>query len=104
MSVLPPDTETIDFSALVREYTAGSSAAMFLITPVVDEAVLSAAELAARTASGAVVLIYVNCSGRSVELSVSEDKHFLFAEVRGEADTALPDAADKILSEYMQIR
>ena len=104
MSVLPPDTETIDFSALVREYTAGSSAAMFLITPVVDEEILSAAELAARTASGAVVLIYVNCSGRSVELSVSEDKHFLFAEVRGEADTALPDAADKILSEYMQIR
>lgn len=101
MAVLPPDPETIDFTQLVKKYAAVDSAAMFLITPVINEEILTAAEAAAMRIAGTVVLIYVNCTGKSVGDMLSDDRRYLFAEVNGDADKGLPEAADKILADYL---
>lgn len=100
ISVMPPYIETIGMPELIRKWSAGETSAMFIVTPTVNEDTLAAAEAAASRNSGAVVLIYVNCSGNSLRYE-SSDSRFIFVEVLGETESALPAAAEQILEEYL---
>ncbi len=102
MSVLPLKLNTVDFTSLVHMYTSSDTAAMFIITPVLNEGILAAAETAGEQLSGAVVLIYINRTGRSVTLA-DNDHRFIYAEICGDTEDALPAAAEQILSDYMQL-
>lgn len=108
MSVLPfgtpvPDTDMMQFPELIRSYSITDTSALFIITPTVDERIFAAAEDAAARVSGAVVLIYVNCSGKT-ELPVrDENSRFIFAETAAESDSSLSAASEQILSEFLRI-
>lgn len=101
MSVLPPYFDSVGMPELIRRYSIGDTAAMFIITPTADNEIFAAAEAAAARISGAVVLIYVNCTGSLLEYDHSGSR-FIFAEVRGETETALPLAAEQILADYLR--
>ncbi len=103
MSVLPPAPEVIDYTELIKKYAAKEPAAMFLITPVVNKDILAAAEAATHYTAGAVILIYVNCTGKRELTELRDDRRFVFAEVNGDTNDALPDAADKILADYIRL-
>lgn len=103
MSVLPPYMETTELSELIGRYSTGETSAMFLLTACVNEKIFAAAEAAATRISGTVVLIYVNCSGRQENYEQPNNSRFVFAEVSGETDEALPIAAEQILMEHLRI-
>lgn len=103
MSVLPPFTEAIPLCELISRHCSGDTSAMFIVTPSVDEKVFAAAEAAASRIAGAVVLIYVNSSGRKDFSERDENSRFIFAEVSGEPADALPLAAEQILADYTRI-
>lgn len=104
MSVIPPNPETVDFTQLVKKYACGDSAAMFLITPTVDEEILDAAESAAANTTGTVVLIYINCTGKSDYSELRTDRRYVFAEISGETEKTLPDAAEQILADFLRLK
>ncbi len=101
MSGLPFKLNAVDFGELIRTYTSSETAAMFIITPVLNEEIIAAAETAGEQLGGAVVLIYINTTVRSVTLDDS-DRRFIYAELCSDAAAALPAAAEKIMSDYMQ--
>ncbi len=100
ISVLPPYMESISMPELIRKWSVGETSAMFIVTPTANEETLAAAEAAASHSRGAVVLIYVNCSGNSLHYE-SSDSRFIFAEVLGETETALPSTAEQILEKFL---
>lgn len=102
ISVLPIKPQTEDFAALIAKYTSTEPAALIMITPVIDESIIAAAQAAGEHIGGAAVLIYVNCTGKPSEMSA--DEHcFVFAELCGDAQQALPEAAERILEDYLQL-
>ncbi len=103
MSVLPPNFETTEFTELIRKYSVFDAAATFLITPVVNEEIFAAAEAAASRLVGTLVLIYINCKGRSDYAGRDQNSRFVFAEVCGEMEENLPAAAEQILTDYMRL-
>ncbi len=102
MSVLPPYVDCLGFPELIGRYSTGDTSAMFLITPLINEDILAAAETAAAHIQGTVVLIYVNCNGKSDYIR-DENSRFVFAEVSGETAESLPAAAEQILVDYHRI-
>lgn len=103
MSVLPLKLNTVEFPKLIGKYTSSETAAMFIITPVISESILAAAETAGEQLEGAVVLIYVNCTGKSIVLA-DNDHRFVYAELCGDAQSQLPAAAEQILSDYIRLQ
>ncbi len=103
MSVLEPAPEVMEFPQLIDSYAAGSAAAMFLITPVMDEEIIAAAHRAGQRLGGTVVLIYVNCFGRTDFPQPDERSRFVFAQVSGEVNKTLPAAAEQILEDYSRL-
>ncbi len=101
MSVLPIKLDTVPFPELISKHISADAAAMFIVTSVLSEDIIARAELAGTQLNGAVVLIYVNCTGRSVALPPN-DHRFVFAEICGDAQNSLPVAADQILLDYTQ--
>lgn len=103
ISVLPIKPQTEDFAALIAKYTDTEPAALIMITPVISESIIAAAQAAGERLGGAAVLIYVNCTGKPSEMST--DRHcFVFAEICGDAQQALPEAAERILEDYLQLK
>lgn len=102
MSVLPLKVNAYDFAELIQSYTSSDTAAMFIITPILSDSILAAASEAGQQLGGAVVLIYVNRTGRSVTLA--DNDCFIYAELCGDVDAALPEAAEQILSDYVQFQ
>ena len=103
MSVVPPYMETIELPELIGRYSTGDTSAMFILTTEVNEKIFAATEAAAARISGTAVLIYVNCTGKQENYERAENSRFVFAEVSGETDEALPIAAEQILSEHLRI-
>ncbi|MBE6888643.1 MAG: DUF58 domain-containing protein [Ruminococcaceae bacterium] len=101
MSVVPVRTQTADFSRLAEKYSMCGAAAMFLITPVLNEEILLAAEAAGERLSGTVVLVYVNCTGKLCEQQSS--KNFVFAQLCGENENAYGALSEQILNEYAKL-
>jgi len=103
MSVLPHDVAVLDFPELVDKYSVGNAAVLFLITPVVSDAILEAAQRASERMKGAVVLIYANCTGKQESIPEAGERTFIFAEMSGETADSLPVAADRIIAEYSRL-
>ena len=101
MSVLPVRTQTADFLGLTERYSMCGVAALFMITPVINEEILSAAEAAGERISGTVVLIYVNCTGKLCEQQGG--KHFVFAQLCGETENAYGAVSEQIFNEYAKL-
>ncbi|MGN0687219.1 MAG: DUF58 domain-containing protein [Oscillospiraceae bacterium] len=101
MSVLPPAFDVVDYAGLIESYSLESASSLFLITPVINDRITAAARKAAEFLSGAVVLIYVNCSGKPLDFSPAQDSTLIFTQLRGEASEAVPAAAEAILTEYI---
>ncbi len=104
MSVLPPYIDTMEFTELIHRYSVGGTSAMFMITSTLSEDILAAAEAAAERISGAAVLIYVNCNGRSDYPERDENSRFVFAEVSGDSEEALSAAAEQIISDCIRLK
>ncbi len=104
MAVVPPFVEAMPLSELIGQYAAADMTAMFIVTAAVNESVFAAAEAAASRIDGAVVLLYVNCSGRKDYSDRDENSRFIFAEVSGEPAEALPAAAEQILADHDRIK
>ncbi len=103
MSVMPIKLNTVDFSELISKYISTEAAAMFIITSVLNESIISHAEMAGEQLNGAVVLIYVNCSGKSIAMA-KNDHHFVFAEICGDTQNSLPAVTEQILLDYVQLQ
>lgn len=101
MSVVPVRTQTADFSGLAERYSVCGAAALFLITPVLNEEIFEVAEAAGERLSGTVVLIYVNCTGKPCEHQ--SGKSFVFAQLYGESENAYGVASEQILNEYTKL-
>ena len=103
MAVLPPEIAVMDFAELADKYSCGNAAAMFMITHIVDDSILSAAERAAERLKGTVVLMYIDCTGRQYVPSDAEDKKYIFVHIRSDSTDSLPAAAEQIYAEYRRI-
>lgn len=103
ISVLPVKPHTEDFASLIAKYISAEPAALIMITPVIDEDIIAAAQAAGERLGGAAVLIYVNCTGKPSEISADE-YGFVFAELCGDAQQALPETAERILEDYLQLK
>lgn len=103
MSVIPPNPAVMDFCELIDKYSATGAAALFLITPVLSEDILAAAQRSAERTSGTVVLIYVNCTGKREQPQHTENSRYVFAQVCGETAQSLPEAAEQIFAEYSRL-
>ena len=90
MSVLPIETEKIDFSAAIDATDKSTAAMIVLITAnLTDEVVRRARAIAEHCA---VYLAYINLSQRPVDGSLFEEE-FLFFNIRGSGEEALKLAA-----------
>lgn len=90
MSVLPPMTETTDFSALIDETDTASAAMIVLITANLTDAVIHRARILSEQC--AVYLAYINLAQRPVDGDLFEEE-FLFFNIRGSGEDALKLAA-----------
>lgn len=102
ISVLPIKPQTEDFVSLIAKYISTEPAALIMITPVIGEGILAAAQAAGERLGGAAVLIYVNCTGKPSGM-LTDEHCFVFAELCGDAQQTLPEAAEHILEDYLQL-
>lgn len=103
MSVLPLKLAALDINQQIAKYLSYDMAALFVITPVLNEGIMSSAQAAGEMLGGAAVMIYTNCTGKSIRLPV-DDRRFIFAELCGDAGAVLPDIAERVVAEYIELK
>lgn len=103
ISILPIKPQAEDFVSLIAKYISSEPAALIMITSVIGEEILAAAQAAGERLGGAAVLIYINCTGKPSDIP-KDEYGFVFAELCGDAQQALPEAAEHILEDYFQLK
>lgn len=99
MAELPLDITVNDFSEIIKSYSVVDAAVIFLITPVLDDNIVAAAEAVGEVSDSSVILLYINVLGKNTTAPLHE--HYIYAELKGETDAAFSTASEQILTGYL---
>ncbi len=93
MTVLPPRIESLDINVMLTKYSAAEMSALFVVTSSLTEQLIELMDMVARSTIRPVLLAYVNVLSAETELeSRARNSAFLFLNIKGEGEDAIPTA------------